>query len=192
MRINEKLLLGLCFVTFSILSDAAESFDLDLIMQQMTKSGGHTVRFVERRELDILDRPLESKGELTFIPPSSLEKRVIEPKSEIYFVDRDLLTIVTGDRHKVLQLANFPGLRAFVEAFRASLAGDSDTLQRFYKIDLKGSLIDWKLTLTPLQADMAKYVSFVIISGAYGQVSEIETIERNGDVTLMKLDRQDD
>ena len=192
MRINGKLLLGLCFLTFSILSDAADSFDLNLMMQQMTKSGGHTVHFVERRELDILDYPLESKGELTFIPPSSLAKRITEPKLEIYLVDGDLLTIVTGDQRKVLRLADFPGLRAFVEAFRATLAGDSDTLQRFYKVDLKGNLIDWKLTLTPLQVDMAKYVSFVIMSGAYGQVSEIETIERNGDVTVMKLNQPDD
>ena len=191
MWINGKTLLGLYFVTFSILLNAAEPFDLNLIMQQMTENGGHTVRFVERRELDILDNPLESKGELTFIPPSGLKKRITEPKSEIYFVDGDLLTIVTDDQQKVLRLADFPGLRAFVEAFRASLAGDSDTLERFYKVDLSGNITDWKLTLIPLQVDMAKYVSFVIIRGAYGDVSQIETIERNGDATLMKLERYD-
>lgn len=189
MSIRGRNLLGLYLAMFYALSNAEEPFSLNLIMEKMAETGGHTVRFVERRELDILVDALVSKGELTFIPPGGLEKRIIEPKLETYIVNKNQLTIVTGDTQKVLQLTDFPGLRAFVEAFRASLAGDIETLRKFYKVDIAGSKEAWELTLTPLQTDMVQYVSFVTIKGAQGLVSQIKTTERNGDITLMELDR---
>ena len=42
-------------------------------------------------------------------------------------------------------LQDYPVLWAFVESIRSTLAGDLQSLNRFYRVELDGSERDWRL-----------------------------------------------
>ena len=52
---------------------------------------GH-VTFVEQHFLAMLDRPLESSGELLYDAPDRLEKRTLRPKPETLLLEQGVLS----------------------------------------------------------------------------------------------------
>ena len=84
-------------------------------------------------------------------------------------------------------LDQYPAVRAFVESIRGTLAGDLKVLRRFYRVELEGSLSDWRLHLLPSDPQMAELVQKVVIGGAGGQVRRIEILEASGDRSVMTI-----
>jgi hypothetical protein len=85
-------------------------------------------RFVEKKSIAILDKPVESSGELFYTAPDYLEKRTIKPKPESMILDRDTLLIERGRQKHALQLQDYPELAAFIDSIRGTLAGDRKAL----------------------------------------------------------------
>jgi hypothetical protein len=69
------------------------------------------------------------------------------------------------------------------------LAGDLPTLTRFYRVELDGSERRWRLILKPSEHGMREVVSEIRISGEYVSIIAIETIETNGDRSVMTITR---
>jgi hypothetical protein len=87
----------------------------------------------------------------------------------------------------MLNLQDYPLIRAFVESIRSTLAGDLPTLTRYYEVELAGSERKWRLTLKPGEPGMQEVVREIRISGGSGSISAIETIETNGDRSVMTI-----
>jgi hypothetical protein len=64
----------------------------------------------------LLDRPLESTGELAFTPPDTMEKRTLAPRPEVVRVDRERVTLERGGRKHSLALRENPAVAVLVEA----------------------------------------------------------------------------
>lgn len=147
--------------------------------------------FVERKHLSMLKTPLEFSGTLVYTAPGHLEKNTLLPKPESLVLDRDKLVVQSGDgRQKhTLSLQDYPVIWAFVESIRSTLAGDMETLNRFYHVTLEGHPEQWQLVLRPIESKMKSLVNEIRISGIAEQINTIEIREAEGDYSVMSISK---
>ena len=167
----------------------AAGWNLDQLMQSLALAKSGRATFVEKKTIAMLDRPLESSGELQYIAPDILEKRTIKPKSETMRVEGDVLTIVRGRQKFTLSLQQYPELAAFIDSIRGTLAGDRKALERAYTLKLEGGAQRWLLSLSPTDAKMATQIHLIQITGSADNVRSINVIQTDGDRSLMTIDR---
>ena len=77
-RFLQPLLTGLLLVGLSLPACAAH--DLGQLMADLARNKGGKARFVEKKFLAVLDKPLIATGEMTYTAPDRLEKRTLTPK----------------------------------------------------------------------------------------------------------------
>ena len=173
------------------IAHAASSSGLELaaLMQKLSEVRAAGGNFTERKYLAILGEPLILKGRVRYRAPDYIRKEYDDPDSESYEVRGNNLTIEYPDgRRRDLSIDEHPVLRAFVESYRSTLAGDLETLNRHFELDLGGSMDAWQLRLTPHDAELAEYLSAVVVRGRRGTVTSVETLEANGDRSVMMLE----
>ena len=183
------LLIMLLCLPLSGRAETATAWDIQQLMQSLAGIKEAKGNFVESKFLSVLNRPLESAGVLVFQAPGHLEKHTLTPKAETLVLDQGVLTIDNKARNikRTLVLQEYPAIWAFVESIRSTLAGDLPTLERFYKIKLEGNAAHWKMRLLPVDSRMREMISEIRIVGHSTWVDSIETLEANGDRTLMKV-----
>jgi Outer membrane lipoprotein carrier protein LolA-like len=177
------LLLGLCG------SPAHAAWDLAQLMQGLAQNKSGRASFVEKKYIALLDRPVESSGELLYTAPDRLEKRTLKPKPESLLIESGTLTIERGKRRMVLRLQDYPELVAFTESIRGTLAGDTAALKRIYNLDLEGSEERWTLTLRPVETKMLDVVQRIRISGSRADVKSIEVEQTDKDRSVMVIEK---
>ena len=143
--------------------------------------------FHERKFLALLDRPVESTGELLFTPPDRMEKRTVTPRPERVTVDRERIVLERGGKRHALGLRENPAVAVLVESVRGTLAGDLDALVRTYSVALDGTAARWRLTLRPLDPAAAQLVERIEISGARARVATVEIFQADGDRSVMTI-----
>ena len=155
-------------------------------LSKVSETGG---RFTERKYLAVLREPLILKGRVHYRAPDYVRKEYDDPDSESYEVRGDELTIEFSDgRRRDLSIDEHPVLRAFVESYRATLAGDEETLERYFSLELSGDMDAWQLRLTPRLAQLADYLDAVIVRGRNSTIYSVETLEAGGDRNVMTVD----
>ena len=146
--------------------------------------------FVEKKYIGILDKPLESSGELSYDAPDRLEKRTLKPRPEAMLLDGDKLTVTLHERRPLkLRLQDHPEIAAVVESIRATLSGDQHALEKNYAVDFNGAQGKWQLTLTPVQKEVAKVVRQVHIGGADASIRTISFDQADGDRSEMTISK---
>ena len=116
--------------------------------------------------VQLLDRPLQSSGTLIFIAPDRLQKQTLAPAPSRLTVDGDRLTVVQPDgKTSDVSLSEFPEIGALVESIRATLAGDSATLARYYTATLSGTADDWRCLLEPRDNRLRNFVTTIRMQG---------------------------
>jgi hypothetical protein len=172
-------------------TESKSKWDLAQLMQDLRQVKMARGRFVERRYLAILNTPLESSGTLLYIAPGRLEKHMLLPRQESLTLDGDTLLIEnkeTGQRRRVA-LQEQPVVWAFVESIRSTLAGDLQTLNRFYEVSLEGDASQWRLRLKPTEPRMREVASEIRVSGNSNWVGVIEILDAGGDRSVMTITR---
>ena len=185
-RLLAGLVLSLTFFT-ACTAQAQAAWGLDQLMQALTQNKSGRATFVEKKYIAMLDRPVESSGELIYSAPDSLEKRTLKPKPESMLLQGNTLTLERGPRQYVLALQDYPELGAFTESIRGTLAGDEKALERVYDISLDGPEQDWTLTLRPLQPKMAAAVRHIVIRGRDAEIRSIEIEQTDHDRSVMTI-----
>lgn len=174
--------------TFADPLTSATPWALPQLMASMHGVRTASARFVEQRFVHLLDRPLQSAGTLIFNAPDRLQKQTMTPAPSRLTVDGDHLTVVQSDgKTSDLSLSQFPEIGALVESIRATLAGDSATLTRYYTATLSGTSDDWQLLLEPRDNRLRNFVTTIRIQGDGTLIRSIETVERDGDRTEMTI-----
>jgi outer membrane lipoprotein-sorting protein len=192
------LVMALCAITLSLAcclrADGAEpaadsTWGLEQLMQRLAQVKNVQAKFVERKHLRILDAPLEFSGTLLYKAPGHLEKHTLLPKPQSLILDQERLTIEdqTRKQRRTLRLQDYPVVWAFVESIRSTLAGDLQALNRFYKVELEGSEIQWRLLLKPSEPAMQSLLTQIRISGARQSIRSIEIVEAEGDRSIMTI-----
>jgi outer membrane lipoprotein-sorting protein len=165
------------------------SWGVEQLMQRLAQAKSARATFVERKHLRILNTPLESSGTLVYTAPGYLEKHTLKPKPESLVLEKDTLTFEdkTRNRRRTLRLQEYPVIWAFVESIRSTLAGDLQSLNRFYRVGLEGSELDWRLVLDPREPDIQRMVNQIRISGGRTSIRSIEIVEAEGDRSVMTI-----
>ena len=187
-----KFWLSVLLVACTGAATAADSaWGVETLMQSLAQIKSSKAKFVERKHLRILNAPLELSGTLLYSAPARLEKRTLQPKPELLVLDGDTLTVEDArKRRRVLTLQQYPVVWTFVEAIRGTLAGDLQSLRRFYRVRLDGTERDWRLTLEPLEANVQRFVSQIRLAGDGNVVRTIEILEAEGDRSIMTISEE--
>jgi hypothetical protein len=186
-RALNSLLLSI-FMMASALSFAAD-WNIDQLMQSLAQAKPGRASFVEKKTIALLDRPIESSGELTYSAPDRLEKRTVKPKPETMVVEGGVLVFERGAKKHTVQLQEYPELAGFIDSIRGTLAGDRNALERAFRLKLDGAPQRWTLTLLPTNPKMATIVHLIRIAGVRDNVRSIEIIQTDGDRSLMTIER---
>lgn len=170
----------------SNIATAAEA-DLDRLMTLLAQRRNGHVSFVEKKYIAVLDRPVQSSGELLYVAPDHLEKRTLEPKPETLVLDGGIVSAQRGRHHYVLDLRQYPQVLPFIESIRATLAGDRAALERVFKVSFSGDLHQWKLELVPLEAKLSATVEDIGIEGAEDVIQSVTIQEPDGDHSILTI-----
>ena len=185
--ISSQLLILMLMALIASVSRAAD-WDIDQLMQSLAQTRSGHASFIEKKSIAILDKPIESSGELFYSAPDRLEKRTLKPKPESMLLDHGTLTIERGQQKHRLQLQDYPELAAFIDSIRGTLAGDRRALERTYQLSLQGDMQSWMLLLIPIDNKMKKVVQRIHIFGVNDEVRSIEVMQADGDSSLMTIE----
>ncbi len=176
-------------VLFTLLNSGAYAADWNIEQLMAMLSGqreGHAT-FVETTYLKMLERPLESSGELSFAAPDQLQKITLKPKREALTLKGDELSIERKGRVQRLRVSDYPQIAVFVDSIRATLMGDGAALERAYRITLSGSEKHWVLALVP-KGDAEKTIRTITLSGADSALHDVEIVQADGDRSVMHIE----
>ena len=177
---------GLALAAFSPAACAA--WDVQQLMDSLAQNKSGRATFVEKKYIAVLDKPVESSGELVYTAPDALEKRTFKPRPEAMVVKGGELFVERGRQKHRLQLQAYPELAAFIDSIRGTLAGDRKALERNYRLSVEGTPERWTLQLQPLDEKMQAVVQRIAISGVREQVRDIEIIQADGDRSVMSIE----
>ena len=166
---------------------AAAPFGIAQLMQMMAESKPASAAFSEKKFIAMLNRPVESSGELRFIPPNRLEKRTLKPKPETLVLEGEQLQVERRGRKHVLQLRDYPEIAGMVESIRATLAGDRAALEQVYRLNLQGGANAWVLNLAPLDSRLSGIVTRIRMEGVRNEVRRMEILLADGDRSVMQI-----
>jgi hypothetical protein len=183
-----KALAGMLLALLPAIS-MAQAWGIDQLMQTLAAAKSGRASFVEQKHLSILDRPIESSGELRYVAPDRLEKLTVKPRPEAMLVQGNELTIERAGKKIVLQLSEYPEIAGFIDSIRGTLAGDRKALERSYKLKLDGSAERWLLSLSPTHPKMVGVIHLIRVNGNRDNVRGIEIIQTDGDRSVMTIER---
>jgi hypothetical protein len=166
----------------------ARAWDLAALMADLARHHEGRARFVEKKTIALLDRPVVSSGELRFVAPDRLEKRTLLPQPESLVLDGDRLTVERGQRKFTVSLSEQPAAAAFVDSLRGTLTGDLAALKKSYKLTLSGSEKHWTLDLLPDDQALAAFVLRITFGGSRDRVESIRYLQADGDSSVMTIE----
>ncbi len=188
LRVIWRILVALAVTLTPIFSHAAD-WDIDQLMHSLAQIRSDHASFVEKKFIAMLDKPLESSGELFYAAPDHFEKRTLKPKAESMTIDADTLIIERIHQKHRLQLQDYPELAAFIDSIRGTLAGNRQALERNYRLSLDGTAEHWILQLLPVDEKMQAVVRRIRIAGMHDAVRSIEITQTDGDSSLMLIEK---
>lgn len=186
-RLIFSLFLVLSILLASSISRAESNLDIDQLMQALASVPSGHASFVEKKSIAILEKPVESSGELFYSAPDRLEKRTLKPKAENMLLDKDKLIVEQRGKKRVLALQNYPEIAAFIDSIRGTLAGDRKSLERTYQLSLEGDAQNWNLILLPIEDKMKKIVAKISIAGSGNVLRTIDILQADGDSSRMSI-----
>ena len=161
--------------------------DLDRLMGLLAQRKHGHVTFVEQHFLALLDRPLESSGELLYDAPDRLEKRTLRPKPETLLLRQGELSAHRGHRTYILELRDYPQVVPLIDSLRATLAGDRAALEQVFEVEFDGALDRWTLLLRPKDPAVARSVRQIRIQGARDVIQLVAIQQADGDRSLLTI-----
>lgn len=179
---------AVAILTMTAATPAWAEWTVDALMQQLARHPTGQARFTETKTIAMLDAPVVSSGTLFYGPPNRLEKNTLKPKPESMILERERLTVVRDGKKHELRLNQYPEVTSIVEAVRGTLMGNQALLRQYYGLQLSGSEANWRLVLTPADERTQRWVTQILISGKRNMISTIETLQSDGDRSLMSIE----
>lgn len=165
----------------------APAFDLARLMQLLAQTQSAEVPYVERKYSVLLSEPVVSSGTIVYRPPDVVEKNMTAPREESFRIAGRELTVTRKGRQMRITLSSAPLLAAFAASLRGMLSGDAALLREHYRLALQVEEPDWKLEMTPIDEEVARYVERIVVSGRAGLIRQIEVREASGDRSVMTV-----
>lgn len=182
-------LAAFCVLFFAAISANAAEWNLDRLMQSLAAVKSDRATFTEKKNISMLDRPVESSGELHYTAPDRLEKKTLKPTQESMVLEGDVLRIERGRQKHRFGLKEYPQFTGFVDSIRGTLAGDRKTLEQSYQLRLEGDAKRWLLTLKPTDDKVRTTIHLIQIAGSGDRLRTIDITQTDGDTSVMTISR---
>jgi len=182
----KRIFCSLLLALFTLPAIAA--FDVAQLMNELASHKGGKAKFVEKKYISLLDKPLVSTGEMSYTAPDRLEKRTLTPKVETLLLDKDMLSIEREKQKLTINLSHQPEALAFIDSIRGTLSGNRAALEKNYLLHLAGTQDKWVLTLLPSDQKIAALVLRIVVSGSKNQIRSIEYLQADGDRSVMSIE----
>ena len=165
---------------------------IDVLVALLKEQREPSIRFEEATYSSLLTEPLKVQGVLRFTTPATMEKAITEPFRERYVIDGDRVLFESERKgiKRTISLDDYPALRSFVDAFRASFTGDAARLQKVYDVTLEGTRRQWTFLLRPREAAGQSMVDYILFTGSEGRVATIAIRLPDGDRSVMTVLRE--
>lgn len=160
------------------------------LMQLLSHNRSGHATFVEKKYIGIVDKPVESTGELFYTAPDRLEKRTLRPRFESMQLEGPRMILDrAGKARQSITVADYPEAAAFVESIRSTLAGDRVALEKWFRVSLGGTSDKWQLLLLPRYSRMTDLITRIVIAGSNGEILRVDFDLADGDRTEMLITR---
>ena len=169
----------------------AQALDASDLLGTLARVVRSTATFEETRTIAALTAPIVRRGTLRYVRPDQLEMVVTAPVPERIEISGDNVTMESRSGTRRVRLTQFPAAAIWVESVRATLAGDQQALNRYFRVRTNGRMAAWTLELTPSDNELADVVSRIVITGTQDLVNRIEIEERSGDRSVMVIAASD-
>ena len=162
---------------------------VDVLVALLKEQREPSMAFEEATHSSLLTEPLKVRGLLRFTPPATMEKAITEPFRERYVIEGEQVLFESERKgiKRIIALEDYPALRSFVDAFRASFTGDAVQLQKVYAATLEGTRRQWTLLLRPRETAGQSMVDYILFTGSEGRVATIAIRSPDGDRSVMTL-----
>jgi hypothetical protein len=171
----------LSWIISAVAVAASPAFDLPQLMAMLARVDRSVVAFEETRHFTVLATPVVRRGTLQYVRPDRLEMRVVTPIPETVEIVGSRIRIESTDGRREWDLAGQPVAFAWIEGIRASLAGDTESLKRRFRIELTGAADAWGMRLEPVDARVAAALARVDVQGRRAQILSIAILDAQGD-----------
>lgn len=170
--------------------------DLEQLLLPFTKISSIHFSYTETRSSMFFKKAQVSSGEIQFIQPDRIIKRVIKPQYQEFDIDKEQLTIRSLSKpDRQININQYPQLKHFVLLIKAVLSGDSQYLRQHYTIALttqNESIAFWLLSLIPRDfPDQIenKSIQSIAIKGKDGQITAIKMQGFAGESSELIIDK---
>lgn len=184
-------LLGLLLALVARPSAGAEMIaappSLSGLMSALAQSGAVRASFQESRMLAVLVDPIETSGQLYFLPPQRLARVTRWPSPSKVIVDGPLVILEDGLGRRELNLDQSPIGQSLIGGIVVLLGGDFDGLNRLYETVYEAHEESWTLTMVPINSTLRSMIREIRVAGLGQTITQIKTLETNGDVTTTQL-----
>lgn len=169
--------------------EAGAAVDATTLVASLKREAPARTAYTEVRFSGLLDRPLILHGELEYMGPARLGKRVDKPYREQVTVADGSATVKRGERAaRTFSLSQAPELEGFLRGFAALLGGDAATLSADFNLTASGTPASWQLVLKPRDRRLAQRISTIDVDGAGNTPRCFRTHEADGDVSVLLVD----
>ncbi|CAG4883455.1 Outer-membrane lipoprotein carrier protein [Georgfuchsia toluolica] len=190
MKTPHQIMLALLVTLMSIFTVSsvhADDFDLVHLMQLLSLAPAAEVFYTEKKYSSLLTEPVVSSGTLAYRRPDTVEKNMLSPRKESFRIAGNALIVTRKGSEKSYPLSSQPLLVAFAASLRGVLGGDAELLRQHYRLALEGDEQQWRLEMTPIEAEITRYVERISVSGHADHIEQIEVRERSGDRSVLQV-----
>lgn len=170
-------------------ADETDQISLRQLVQFMAEHQEVHAHFEEKKYIKGVNVPIESSGELVFVAPSTMIRKTLHPKPEMFRLDGNTITMERQGKIRSLSIDDYPEISLHFEGMRALLAGDVERLTYLYIVKLTGTPSDWKLALSPLPRDTM--LETLSLNGSKGIVESVEVRLKDGDYSIMSVSKKE-
>lgn len=167
----------------------APTLDAAALVVALKRDTPARTAYTELRFSSLLDRPLILHGELEYLGPGQLGKRVDTPYHEqTTIADGDAVVQRDERKPRRFPLSRAPELEGFLRGFAALLGGDAEALARDFTLAASGTSANWQLRLAPRDRRLAKRIRAIEVDGGGNTPRCFRTHEADGDLGVLLVD----
>ena len=171
------------------LANAAEVDAQDLVSGLKRKLPARTA-YTEVRFSHMYDRAVVARGELEYLGPGQLGKRVDSPYKETTTIADGEVTVQRGTRKpRQISLDRVPELDGFLRGFSALLGGDVAAVERDFELSSSGDMANWHLRLAPKDKRLRKRIDAIEVDGSADTARCFSIIDADDDASILMVEQ---
>lgn len=156
----------LLFLALVAVSQASLALDVTALARHLSTDFPITGQFVQERFIEGFPKPIISKGEFTFLSARGLVWQTQQPFANRVVVLNDKLITENEFESQQINSDQTPQLTVFNSLAMALFSGDLSFLQSQFQISASGTLLAWRMTLTPRQAPLNTVFQKIDLQGS--------------------------